>query len=124
MAAVPVSVRAAAVAAEDAPPAPLAPELPPPPAEPRLMLWPDSAFDSVSWACASAACFVCNVVINALVSSEASVPPAWTACPSATLTDATVPLTGNATVACETGSIVATPFWRASTIAGPATAVV
>ena len=50
------------------------------------------------------------------MSSDARVWPAVTVSPTATATDATVPLTGNATVACETGSMVATPFWRESTL--------
>ena len=100
-----------------APPDPLPPDpfdpldpldpLEPPPIPPTL--WPASAFESVSWACASAACLVWRACVSAWVSSDASVPLASTGWPTWTLTDATVPLTGNATVACDTGSIVATP---------------
>ena len=115
------------VAVADAPawfvvasPDPLLPEMPAPPAPPLPpippTLSPANAFDSVSRACASAACLVWRACVSAWVSSDASVPLASTGCPTWTLTDATVPLTGKATVACATGSIVATPSCTESTL--------
>ncbi len=97
-------------------PTPLEPldPLDPPPIPPTLS--PASAFDSVSCACASAACLVWRACVSAWVSSDASVPLASTGWPTWTLTDATVPLTGKATVACATGSIVATPCHTESTL--------
>ena len=77
---------------------------------------PARAFVNASCACASAACLVWSVWVRSWVSSDARVWPAVTVSPTSTATDATVPLTGNATVACETGSMVATPFWSESTL--------
>ena len=68
---------------------------------------------SASWSCCS----------RAAVSSWASMSPAATSSPTCTLTDATVPLAGNPTVACDVGSMVATPVSSASTARRVTTAV-
>ena len=74
-----VAVADAPVGLVVAPPDPLPPEpfdpldpLEPPPIPPTLS--PARAFDSVSWACASAACLVWTACVSAWVSSDASVP--------------------------------------------------
>ena len=103
----PVLVVAELRVADDPEPADPEPPAPPAPAPPTL--WPESAFESVSFACASAAAFVWSVSTRDCGSSDASACPTATWSPTATFTVETVPLIGNATVACETGSMVATP---------------
>ncbi len=56
-------------------------------------------------------------------SSEASGWPTLTESPTLTFTAATVPLIGKATLACDTGWIVAVPVSAASTVRRPTTAV-
>ena len=91
-------------------------EPPLPDEEPWLVDSPASAFDRASSAWASAASFSCSASVRLWVSSVASCWPTSTASPTATSTVATVPDTGNATAACETGSMVATPVscWATS----------
>src|SRR5262245_21722455 len=71
-------------------------------------LCPASAFERVSCAWASAASFWCSVEVRDAVSSVASTDPTLTESPTCTDTDATVPATGKATVACDAGSMVPT----------------
>ena len=69
-------------------------------------LWPVASWCSVSRAVASVERAVASAEDSAVVSSVASSSPADTLSPTATRTVATVPVTGNETVADEPGSMV------------------